>query len=76
MVGIIIVGGGTAGGIATPSAGAAPLVTAPGAVKLTAPGKPALYWAGYGLLMLGAVIALMTLFAYMRFSPGFPRQRR
>jgi plastocyanin len=76
MVGTIIVGGGTAGGTAAPSAGAAPLVTAPGAVKPTAPGKPALYWAGYGLLVLGALIGLVTLFAYMRFSPGFPRRRR
>lgn len=80
MVGTITVGsGGSAApstATATTSAGAAPLVTAPGAVKPTATGRPAIYWAGYGLLALGALIALVTVVAYVRFSPRFPRQRR
>jgi plastocyanin len=78
MVGTIAVGSG--GGDATPgtatattSAGAAPLVTSPGAVRPTASGKPAVYWAGYGLLALGSLIALVTVFAYVLFSPRFRR---
>src|SRR6266508_3747917 len=74
---------GTAGGGAAPStatattsAGAAPLVTAPGAVKPTTLGRPAIYWAGYGLLALGALLALVTVFAYVRLAPRFPRERR
>ena len=80
MVGTITVGSGDGAApstaTATTSAGAAPLVTAPGAVKPTALGRPAIYWAGYGLLALGALIALVTVVAYVRFSPRFPRQRR
>jgi plastocyanin len=81
MVGTITVGSAGSGAApstatATTSAGAAPLVTAPGAVKPTATGRPAIYWAGYGLLALGALIALVTVVAYVRFSPRFPRQRR
>jgi plastocyanin len=82
MVGTITVGGGGGSSAAprtataTTSAGAAPLVTAPGAVKPTATARPAIYWAGYGLLALGALIALVTVVAYVRFSPRFPRQRR
>jgi hypothetical protein len=84
MVGTITVGSGDSGAgdaapstaTATTSAGAAPLVTAPAPVKPTAPGRPAIYWAGYGLLALGALLALVTVVAYVRFSPRFPRQRR
>jgi plastocyanin len=79
MVGIITVGGGAAtpsATTATTSAGAAPLVSATGAVKPTASSRPAIYWAGYGLLALGALIALVTVVTYVRFSPRFPRQRR
>jgi hypothetical protein len=78
MVGTITVGSG--GGSAAPgtatattSAGAAALVTSPSAVKPTVTGKPAIYWAGYGLLALGALIALVTVFAYVRFLPRFRR---
>jgi hypothetical protein len=45
-------------------------------VKPTASGRPAIYWVGYGLLALGALIALVTVVAYVLFSPRFPRQRR
>src|SRR6266540_770876 len=81
MVGTITVGSGggdgtTSTATATTSAGAAPLVTAPRAVKPTTPGRPAIYWAGYGLLALGALLALVTVFAYVRLAPRFPRQRR
>jgi plastocyanin len=81
MVGSITVGSGSgsaAPGIATvtTSAGAAPLVTSPRAGTPPAPGKPAIYWAGYGLLALGALIALVTVFAYVRFLPRFRRPWR
>jgi plastocyanin len=83
MVGTITVGSaGRAGGAtpgtatATTSAGAAPLVTSPSAVKPTDSGKPAIYWAGYGLLAFGALIALVTVFAYVRFLPRFQRPWR
>jgi len=81
MVGTITVasgGNGAAPGTATAttSAGAAPLVTAPRAVKPTAPGTPTIYWAGYGLLALGALLALVTVFAYVLFSPRFRRPWR
>jgi len=81
MVGTITVssGGGDAApstATATTSAGAAPLVTAPRAVKPTTPGRPAIYWAGHGLLALGALLALVTVVAYVRLAPRFRRWRR
>ena len=77
MVGTITVGSAAPGtATATTPPGAAPLVTSPSAVKPTAPGKPAIYWAGYGLLALGALIALVTVFAYVLFSPRFRRPWR
>jgi plastocyanin len=79
MVGTITVGSGGATpspATATTSAGAVPLVTSPRAVAPAASGKPAVYWAGYGLLALGALIALVTVFAYVLFSPRFRRPWR
>jgi plastocyanin len=81
MVGTITVGSGGGGAApssatATTSAAAAPLVTAPETVKPTASGRPAIYWAGYGLLALGALLALVTVIAYVRLAPRFPRHRR
>ena len=77
MVGTITVGSAAPStATTTTSAGAAPLVTAPGAVKPTASGRPAIYWAGHGLLVLGALLALVTVVAYVRLAPRFPRHRR
>jgi hypothetical protein len=77
MVGTITVGSAAPGtATATTSAGAAPLITGPRAVKPVAPGRPAIYWAGYGLLALGALLALVTVFAYVWFSPRFQRPWR
>jgi plastocyanin len=80
MVGTITVGGGggaaPSSATATTSAAAAPLVTAPETVKPTASGRPAIYWAGYGLFALGALLALVTVIAYVRLAPRFPRHRR
>jgi hypothetical protein len=33
------------------------------------------YWLGYGLLAGGALLALAAVFGYLRFYPGFRRQR-
>jgi plastocyanin len=80
MVGTITVGGGGAAtpspATATTSAGAAPLVTSPRAVTPSVSGRPAIYWAGYGLLAVGALIALVTVFAYVLFAPRFRRPWR
>jgi plastocyanin len=81
MVGTITVGSGGGSGApttatATTSAAAAPLVTAPPAVEPTTPARPAIYWAGYGLLAVGALLALVAVFAYVRFAPRFRRWRR
>jgi plastocyanin len=77
MVGTITVGGAASGtATATTSAGAAPLITGPRAVKPATPGRPTIYWAGYGLLALGALLALVTVFSYVWFSPRFQRPWR
>jgi plastocyanin len=77
MVGTITVGSAAPGtATATTSAGAAPLITGPRAVKPAAPGRPTIYWAGYGLLALGALLALVTVLAYVWFSPRFQRPWR
>jgi Copper binding proteins, plastocyanin/azurin family len=80
MVGTITVKGGGAAtpspATATTSAGAASLITSPSAVTPSASGRPAIYWAGYGLLAVGALIALLTVFAYVLFSPRFRRPWR
>ena len=39
-------------------------------------GKPAIYWAGWGLFAVGALLALMLIALYVRFTPGFNRQKR
>jgi plastocyanin len=77
MVGTITVASAAPGtATATTSASAAPLITSPRAGTPTAPGRPVIYWAGYGLLALGALIALVTVFAYVCFSPRFQRPWR
>jgi len=39
-------------------------------------GRPAIYWAGWGLFAVGALLALMLIALYVRFTPGFDRQKR
>ena len=76
-VGTITVGSAAPGtATATTSAGAAPLITGPRAVETAAPGRPTIYWAGYGLLALGALLGLVTVLAYVWFSPRFQRPWR
>ncbi|MFL6294268.1 MAG: hypothetical protein ACJ75M_00195, partial [Actinomycetes bacterium] len=57
--------GGAAGGVVEPPSAAAP----PSA------GRPAIYWAGWGLFALGALLALGLIALYVRFSPGFGRPK-
>jgi plastocyanin len=79
MVGTITVGGGDGGGASTAtatSAGGTSVVATPRTVTPTGSGRPAIYWAGYGLFALGALIGLVTLFAYVRYAPRFRRPWR
>jgi len=77
MTGVITVGAGGSSTTATTAAGTGtPVVTAPAAAPVTTPGKPGVFWLGYGLLAMGALLALAALVGYLRFSPGFRRGRR
>ncbi|HEX9343174.1 MAG TPA: plastocyanin/azurin family copper-binding protein [Actinomycetota bacterium] len=79
MVGTIVVGSGgttTATTTGAATASTAPVVSTPTQAAPPTPGKPGIYWAGYGLLALGALLALIAVVAYLRFAPGFRRQRR
>jgi plastocyanin len=79
MVGTIVVGSGgttTATTSAAPTSSSAPVITTPTQAAPPTPGHPVIYWAGYGLLALGALIALVAIAAYLRFAPGFRRERR
>ena len=77
MTGTITVG---SGGQTTTTAAAGggsgtPVVSAPSAASQTPPAKPGVYWLGYGLLGGGALLALAAIIGYLRFYPGFRRQR-
>jgi plastocyanin len=76
MKGVITVGsaGPTASTTAT-TAGGTSVVTA-AAAAAPPPGHPAIYWAGWGLFAFGALLALVLIGLYVRFTPRFNRQRR
>ncbi len=77
MTGVITVGsGGGAAPSSTAGAGGTPVVTAPSAAPATTASKPGVFWLGYGLLALGALLALAAIVGYLRFAPGFRRGRR
>lgn len=77
MTGTITVGsGGSAPASTAAGSGGTPVVTAPSAAAPTAPSKPGVFWLGYGLLALGAVLALAAIVGYLRFAPGFRRGGR
>jgi plastocyanin len=42
----------------------------------TPPGRPGIYYAGWGLLALGGLIALGAIAGYIRFAPDFHRERK
>ncbi len=78
MTGVITVGsgGGPPSTAAARGGGGTPVVTVPSAASSSTPGKPGVFWLGYGLLALGALLALAALVGYLRFAPGFRRGRR
>jgi len=80
MKGVITVGSGGGSGATTTAASGAgsnvALVTTPKAAVPRSAGKPAIYWAGWGLFAVGALLALMLIALYVRFTPGFNRQKR
>jgi plastocyanin len=55
-------------------AGAA-VVEPPSAAAPPSSGRPAIYWAGWGLFALGALLALALIGLYVRFLPGFTRPK-
>jgi hypothetical protein len=79
MKGVITVGSGGGSGPTTTAGGAGSnvaLITTPKAAVPRSAGKPAIYWAGWGLFAVGALLALMLIALYVRFTPGFNRQKR
>src|SRR6266508_6065423 len=78
MTGTITVGKGAPGGGGTATTTAStgtPVVSSPSAASNATPPKPGVYWLGYGLLGGGALLALAAVFGYLRFYPGFRRER-
>jgi plastocyanin len=79
MTGVITVGSGGPGSAPASTAagsGGTPVVSAPSAAPPTTPSKPGIFWLGYGLLALGALLALAAIVGYLRFAPGFRRGGR
>ncbi|HET6815384.1 MAG TPA: plastocyanin/azurin family copper-binding protein [Actinomycetota bacterium] len=76
MKGVIQVGAAAGGATTTPAGGAAGgVVEPPSAASPPSAGRPAIYWAGWGLFALGALLALVLIALYVRFSPGFGRPK-
>jgi plastocyanin len=75
MTGTITVGsGGPAATTATTAGGS--VVAPPSAASPPPPSRPAIYWAGWGLFALGALMALVLIALYVRYAPGFNREKR
>ena len=53
-----------------------PVASMPEAVEERPPSRPAIYYAGYGLLALGGLLALAAIAGYVRFAPDFRRSRK
>src|SRR5262245_17108404 len=77
MKGTVVVGGEGGGGAGPTTTGptTTTVLDTPTAAS-TPPGKPGIYYAGWGLLALGGVIALGAIAAYIRFAPDFHRERK
>jgi plastocyanin len=76
MKGVITVGASSGGGATTTSAaGGSGVVEPPSAAAPPSSGRPAIYWAGWGLFALGALLALALIALYVRFWPGFTRPK-
>jgi len=68
--------GSSGGSATTTTAGSSNVVAPPSAAAPPSAGRPAIYWAGWGLIALGALLALMFIALYVRYAPGFNRQKR
>jgi plastocyanin len=75
MIGTITVGSG-GGQAATATTAGSSVVAPPSAASPPPAGRPAIYWAGWGLFAAGALMALVLIGLYVRFSPGFNREKR
>jgi plastocyanin len=78
MKGVIQVGAG-GGSTTTTAAGGevgGSVVEPPSAAAAPSAGRPAIYWAGWALFALGALLALGLIALYVRFAPGFNRPKR
>jgi plastocyanin len=78
MKGVITVaatGGGAAATSTTAAGAGGSVVEPPSAAAPPSPGRPAIYWAGWGLFALGALLALALIALYVRFWPGFTRPK-
>jgi plastocyanin len=78
MKGVVTVGTSAGGGGATTTTAAAAgsgVVEPPSAAAPPSSGRPAIYWAGWGLFALGALLALVLIALYVRLWPGFTRPK-
>lgn len=76
MKGVITVGAEGGAATTTTAGGAGTgVVEPPSAAAPPSSGRPAIYWAGWGLLALGALLALGLVALYVRFWPGFTRPK-
>jgi plastocyanin len=77
MKGVVTVGASAGGATTTTAAGEAggSVVEPPSAAAPPSAGRPAIYWAGWGLFALGALLALVLIALYVRFWPGFTRPK-
>ena len=78
MTGTIQVGAGGGGPATTAAAGAGGgnVVATPSTGAPAPPGKPSIYYAGYGLVAAGVLLGLFAFVSYVRFAPGFRREHR
>jgi plastocyanin len=78
MKGVVNVGASAGGATPTTAAGGevgGSVVEPPSAASPPSAGRPAIYWAGWGLFALGALLALLLIALYVRFWPGFSRPK-
>jgi plastocyanin len=75
MKGVITVGTSAAATTTTQAEAGGSVVEPPSAAAPPSSGRPAIYWAGWGLFALGALLALALIALYVRFWPGFSRPK-
>jgi len=76
MRGTITVGSGGGSTTTTATTAGSAVVAPPSAAAPPPAGRPVIYWAGWGLFALGALMALGLIGLYVRFAPGFNREKR